>query len=386
MNSGDLRRIVYLDNAATTPCDPRVVEAMKPYWIEMYGNPSSPHVMGQFAHQTIEDCREKILSLLRGSGELLFTSGSTESNNLGIYSLLRYSRERLGRKKVLCLSTEHKSIINAVTYFGKNMNMTVEWIPVDYSGSIDLDWFKAAMNTTVGAVVVQLANSETGVIQDLKTISAISHEFGARCFSDMTQAIGKINIDLDALGIDYGSFTAHKFYGPKGVGALYIAPGLPVSPLVFGGGQEKGGRPGTENVPGIVGLATALKISVDELQQNSIHMIGLRDRMWARLDEVGDIRWNGRQAPLLPSHLNITISNVNAQDLLLRVRKVAFSAGSACNTASNAPSPVLLAMGMTQTEAEQTIRLSVGRFNTTEDIETACLMLRETIQAIRLEA
>lgn len=386
MKIGQIEKFIYLDNAATTPCDPRVLEAMTPYLLNNFGNPSSPHVMGQLARQTVEDCRKEILCALRGSGSLLFTSGSTESNNLAIHSILKYSRERLGRHRVLCLSTEHKSVINAVKYFGKTMKVGVEWIPVRASGLIDLDWFISAMGPGVGAVIVQLANSETGVIQDVKEISEIAHRFGAKCFSDITQAVGKIDVDLDALGIDYGSFTGHKFYGPKGVGALYVAPGLPISPLVFGGGQEKGARPGTENVPGIVGLATAVKLSVDELNRNRRHMDRLRNDLWEYMGELDNVQWNGSEAPLLPSHLNVTIRDVNSQDLLLRVRNVAFSAGSACNTLSNTPSPVLLAMGKSAAEAEQTVRLTVGKFNTKEDIETASLTLQKAIREIRLEA
>ncbi len=386
MSAADISNsVIYLDNAATTPCDPRVVEAMRPYWMGNFGNPSSPHIMGQLAHQVIEDSRNVILTTLNGAGDFLFTSGSTESNNLGIYSLLKHVKEMLGKRKVLCLSTEHKSVLNAVIYFGSAMTMTVEFIPVLKNGLIDMNWFKTAIDSTVGAVVVQLANSETGVIQDLNSISKIAHKFGAKCFSDITQVIGKAKVDLATLGADYVSFTAHKFYGPKGVGALYVASGSQISPLIFGGGQEKGRRPGTENVPGIVGLTEALKISVDELEENSVHIGKLRESLWKSLKKVGYIYWNGMQAPLLPSHLNVTISAVNAQDLMLRVRNVAFSAGSACNTTNNLPSPVLLAMGKTHAEAEQTIRLSIGKFNTQEDIDKVSRILDKTIRSIRME-
>lgn len=385
MSSVVTKSVIYLDNAATTQCDPRVVEAMVPYFLGNFGNPSSPHVMGRIAHQVIEDCRDAILSSLNGTGDLIFTSGSTESNNLGIYSLLKHSQETLGKNKVLCLSTEHKSVLNAVIYFSDLINIAVEFIPVLPNGLIDMSSFNVMMDKTVGAVIVQLANSETGVLQALKSISEAAHKFGAKCFSDITQAVGKVDVDLSALGADYVSFTAHKFHGPKGVGALYVAPGSLISPLVFGGGQEKGGRPGTENVPGIVGLTEALKISIDDLDKNSVHIGQLRDRLWNSLEKEGRVYWNGKQAPLLPSHLSITIDDVNAQDLMLRARNVAFSAGSACNTTSNLPSPVLLAMGMTESEAEQTVRLSIGRLNTQEDIDNACLILGKTIRSIRME-
>lgn len=375
--------IIYLDNAATTPCDPRVVEEMSPYWFMNFANPSSPHILGQQAHQVIESCRMRIREALHGSGSVIFTSGSTESNNMAILSILRYSLECLNRRKVLCLSTEHKSVINSVTYFCALLEIKVEWIPVTEIGLIDMNWFNAALDESVGAVIVQLANSETGVIQDVRRISEACHSVGSLCFSDITQAIGRIEVDLDKLGVDYASFTAHKFYGPKGIGALYVAPSKKLVPLTFGGGQEKGIRPGTENVPGIIGLTYALKLCVDELDQNSLHLSRLRDRLWDNLKEVGEVRWNAQNAELLPSHLNVTIRSVKAQELMLRARDIALSAGSACNTATNLPSHVLMSMGLTRDEAEETIRLSVGRFTTTNDIDIASSKLIKAILEIR---
>ncbi|MHB1681276.1 MAG: cysteine desulfurase family protein [Bacilli bacterium] len=378
-----LNDVVYLDNASTTPCDPRVVEAMQQYWFSNFGNPSSPHLLGLLANQVIEDCRREISVALQGSGTVLFTSGSTESNNLAIISVLRYTKERLKRNRVLCLSTEHKSVINSIRYFAALLNIDVEWIPVTSDGTIDANWLYDVLDESIGAVIVQLANSETGVIQDLSHISSKCHQYGAVCFSDITQAIGKIKIDIDNLGVDYASIAAHKFYGPKGIGALYVAPGMELAPLTYGGGQEKGIRPGTENVAGIVGMTTALRISIEDQDITVDHLKELRNRLWLVLECVGEIRWNGKRAQLLPSHLNITIKGVNAQDLLLRSRKVAFSAGSACNTATNSPSPVLLSMGMSIEEAEETIRLSVGRFNNTDQIDLAAQFLNSTIRNIR---
>jgi len=375
--------VIYLDNAATTPCDPRVLEAMNPYWITYYGNPSSSHVMGQYVRKVIEDCRERILANLRGSGNIIFTSGSTESNNLAIHSVLRYVVDFLNRNKILCLAIEHKSVINSVEYYSKSLGLDVVWIPVTKEGLIDYKTFYSLLDESIGAIIVQLANSETGVIQDVRAISEAGHQVGALIFSDITQAIGKIEVELDKLGVDYASFTAHKFYGPKGVGALYVAPNRKLVPLIHGGGQERGIRSGTENVPGIVGLSYALELCVSELEQINSHVSRLRDRLWENLSQVGDIRWNAQEAKLLPSHLNITISGVNAQDLMLRVRNIAISAGSACNSVSNLPSHVLTSMGLSKEEAEQTVRLSVGRFTTDNDIDIASACLIDAINDIR---
>lgn len=375
--------IVYLDNAATTPCDPRVIDAMHPYWFNNFGNPSSPHILGQLAKQVIEDCRCEINEYLHGSGTIICTSGSTESNNLAILSAFKFTKEQLRRRKVLCLSTEHKSIINSVQYYGEQLNIEVIWIPVTPTGIIDMDWLFSELDHSVGAVIVQLANSETGVIQDIRRISEACHQVGAVCVSDITQAIGKIKVNIDYLGIDFATFTAHKFYGPKGIGALYVSPRMKVAQLIYGGGQEKGVRPGTENVAGLVGMTTALRLCIEEHDIMTSRVNELRNSLFSVLERVGDIRWNGMGAPLLPSHLNITISGVNAQDLMLRSRNIAFSAGSACNTATNLPSPVLLSMGMTKEEAEQTIRLTIGRFNTEQEIEIVSKLLILNINDIR---
>lgn len=375
--------IAYFDNAASTPCDQRVVEAMMPYWVTGFGNPSSNHIFGQLAYQMIEKCRHTIIANLGGAGRLVFTSGSTEGNNIAVYSILRYVRERLNRDKIFCLSTEHKSIINSVIYFSNLLDVQVEWIPVMGNGLINWDWLGENMNDEVGAVIAQLANSETGVIQDLESVATLCHHFGAKCFADITQAIGKLNINLDVLGVDFATFAAHKFYGPKGVGALYIAPEMSVSPLLFGGGQEKGIRSGTENVPGIIGMTKALTVASDEFQMATSHVKGIRDSVWGYLSELDNVRWNGGGAPILPSHLNVTVHQVNAQDLMLRTRTVAFSAGSACNATTNSPSPVLLAMGMVPSEAEQTIRLSFGKFNTSSEAQKACAILCNNIKSIR---
>lgn len=379
-------KIVYLDNAATTPCDPRVVEEMIPYMSQYFGNASSTHVLGQISRKKIDELRRGILSLINGgNGNLFFTSGATESNNIAAYSLLRYTKEHLGRNRVLCLCTEHKSITRSVESFSDLLNIEVRWIPVGLDGLLDVDWLRAELNDKVGGVIVQLANSETGVIQDVSYISHLAHNVGAVVFSDITQAVGRIPIDISNLGVDFASFSGHKFYGPKGCGALYVRQGMKLAPITFGGGQEFSVRPGTENVSAIVGMHKALELSVGDLVSEARRITSLRQALWDNLRELGGIRWNATSANLLPSHLNLTIENVNAQDLILRARTIAFSAGSACNASTNAPSEVLINMGLSKEEAEQTIRISLGRFTTNDDIAEATNTLKALISDIRHE-
>lgn len=378
---------VYLDNAATTPCDQRVVEAMLPYWTEVYGNPSSTHVWGRRARQAVEDARARILELLGGSGQLLFTSGATEGNNLAMASVAKWINEQSpGRRRILYLATEHKSVVAPLHAIARVENIKCEAIPVLASGEMDHTAFRHMMDDSVGGVVVQLVNSETGVIQDVGRIAEETHAAGALCVSDMTQGLGKIPLNLDQLGIDVAIFNGHKIYGPKGIGGIYAKNGLRFQPLLSGGGQERSVRPGTENVPGVVGLAAAVDLATREIGPEMDRIASLREILWRRLRSVGGIRWNGQDAPVVATHLNVTIDGVQAQDLMLRVKDVAMSAGSACNASTNIPSEVLLAMGRTSEEAESTVRLTLGRFTKSADVNYAGEQLIRTIRAIRARA
>jgi len=377
---------IYLDNAATTPCDTEVVEAMRPFWTDLFGNPSSPHRLGRLAKQIIEECREQIGRDLGGAdGTIVFTSGATESNNIAVHSLVKNICERrtsIRRNKVLCLSTEHKSVLRPLEYMTYECKIDLIYIPVDRNGLLDLEWIERNIDETVGAVVVQLANSETGVIQDIKAVFNLAHLHNIMCFSDITQAVGRMNIDLNALGVDFASISAHKFYGPRGIGALYVARGLKVSPLMFGGGQEKDIRSGTENVAAIVGMTKALQLTKAKEEVEFEVLKNLRGMLYNGINSGHTTYWNGKGAPLLPTHLNITIPGVNAQDLLLRSWSIGFSAGSACNSIENTPSETLLRMSLTPLEAEQTIRLTLGRFNTKAQILLAISILSNYIGEI----
>lgn len=357
---------------------------MLPYWTEVYGNPSSTHAWGRRARQAVEDARRHLVEMLGGTGLLVFTSGATEANNLAVATAVASLAEHApSRCRILCLATEHKSVMAPLKAATGDAKIACDTVPVLPSGEMDTVAFHQMMDDSVGAVVVQLVNSETGVIQDVRRIASAAHARGAICISDITQGLGKIPLRLDQLDVDMAVFSGHKVYGPKGVGGLYAKAGGRFLPILRGGGQERSVRPGTENVPGIVGLEAAVRLATQRLDLEMDRISSLREVLWKCLYVVGGVRWNGQAAPLVATHLNITIDGVNAQDLILRVRDVAMSAGSACNASTNTPSDVLLAMGHTSDAAERTVRLSLGRYTTLADVDYAGYRLVQAIQAIR---
>lgn len=337
---------------------------------------------GRQVRQDVETTRSAILNTLDGSGTIAFTSGATEANNIAAATIVELARQT-SRPRVLCLSTEHKSMSEPLKYAARTGQIVLETLPVMPSGELDRAEFHRKLDPTVVAVVSQLVNSETGVIQDLPTIAAGAHEVGAMVVSDITQAVGKIPVHLTELGVDMAMFSAHKVHGPKGIGALYVKSGQPVLPLLHGGGQERSLRPGTENVAGIVGFGAAIALAAKELESIMPQVGLLRDRLWAALRSVGDIHWNGHDASLVPTHLNVTIDGVQSQDLMLRVSNVAMSAGSACNALTNQPSDVLSAMGRTPQQGESSVRFSLSRFSHPSEIDYAAKSLIKAIQAIR---
>lgn len=375
---------VYLDNAATTPCDPRVVEVMNPFWGTEFGNPSSTHRMGQSARVHLERARQRLLACLgQDVGTIIFTSGATESNNMAVLSCLRSTQMARAKQKVLYLSTEHKSVIEPLHFWGSVLGIDVERILVDGKGRLDFDCFRRQLDETVGAVIVQLANSETGVIQDVAQVADWSHRFGALCASDVTQAVGKVDVNLRDLSVDMATFNGHKIHGPRGVGALYVRNGVLLEPIIRGGGQERGVRSGTEPLPQIMGMIAAIELATAARIQTQLRLAQLRDALWDGLRTLGQIRWNGVGAPMLPTHLNVTLEGVNAQELILRTHRIAFSAGSACNARAQQPSPVLLEMGLSSAEAECSMRFSFGLQNTEDDLEQALQALLCEVPNIR---
>ncbi len=368
------REVVYLDNHATTPCDPLVVEAMLPYFADVYGNPSSSlHEAGRIAADTVEFSRAYVAALIGARrGEVVFTAGATESNNLALFGLARESEG--GRRRIITTAIEHKAVLGPCEELRKQGFETVS-LPVDEEGTVDLVAAEQAITEDTLLVSVQAANNEIGTIQPVAQVARLAHDKGALVHCDAAQAVGKIPVDVEAWDVDLLSVSAHKLYGPKGVGALYVRGGpyaLPVSPISVGGGQEKGLRAGTLNVPGIVGFGEACRLCEQRLPEESVRISALRDRLEeAVLDAAPTARRNGALENRLPGNSSLTFPGIDADALVVNLPKLAISTGSACTSGAPEPSHVLLAIGLSREEAYATIRIGVGRFNTEEEINHA---------------
>ena len=369
---------IYLDHHATTPCDPAVVTSMAPYWSEEFGNAASrSHTWGLTARQATERARGQ-LSLRLGCSpkEIVFTSGATEANNLAVLGVLRAGQ----RRRLVTVATEHKAILDpAQQLVREGFEVTV--LPVQADGRVDPEAVRAAMGPDVALLSVMWANNETGVLQPLAQLVEIAHAAGALVHTDAAQALATEAIDLRALDVDLLSCSAHKAYGPKGVGALVVRhrrPAIPLQPLLFGGGHERGLRSGTLPVPLLVGFGAA----VDSFDPTDVERIrGLRDHLWSGLEALGGIRLNG-SAQRLPNNLNLTIDGVESKALLLGCPDLAMSSGSACTSASLEPSHVLRAMGLHE-QSGNTVRIGLGRCNDAEQIGVALAELRSKITEIR---
>ncbi|MEN6643978.1 MAG: cysteine desulfurase family protein [Armatimonadia bacterium] len=363
---------VYLDCNATTRCAPQVVEAMLPFLTTEFGNAGSPHVMGRAAATAVAAAREAVAALAGCSpGQIIFTSGATESNNL---ALLGLARSNPGRRKIIVSAVEHKSILGPCDYLAEQ-GFQVVLLPVDRNASVDLEAAASLIDEKTLLVSVQGGNNEVGTVQPVAEIGELARRCGAFMHTDGAQVLGKVPLDLHALPVHLASFSAHKLYGPKGVGALYVRDGEMrslLTPLQFGGGQEDGLRPGTLNVPGIVGFGRACRLCSADLASEPNRTAALRDRFEAELaGRLDCMAVNGTGAPRLPGTSSITIHG-SASDLVIsRASGICISQGSACGTGTLAPSHVLLAMGLPRAQAEQTIRLSFGRYNTAEDVSVA---------------
>ncbi|HUF46694.1 MAG TPA: cysteine desulfurase family protein [Vicinamibacterales bacterium] len=361
------RTPVYLDNHATTPVDPRVLAAMLPFFTETFGNPSSSsHAFGWHAQEAVEKARRDVASLIGAAArEIVFTSGATESNNLAIHGAAERAPE--GRRHVVVSAIEHKSVLEPAHALERaGWRLTV--VPVRPDGRVDLDVLRAAVTTETALVSVMVANNEIGVIQPTAAIGAIAHAAGAVFHVDAAQAAGKIPLNVDAAHIDLLSLTGHKFYGPKGCGALYIRKRTEIATRNAGGGQERGLRAGTLNVPGIVGLGRACAICAAEMAAEAPHMCALRDRLLEGLRAGLDgVVVNGCLDDRLPHNLHVTFTGVDGESLLIGIGDIAVSSGSACSSASATPSHVMQAIGATDAGAAS-IRFGLGRFTTDEDI------------------
>jgi cysteine desulfurase len=357
---------IYLDNQATTPCDPRVVDAMAPFFSTNFGNPGSlEHSYGQDAALAVRRARIAVATLVGASPkEISFTGSATESNNLAILGVARANTRE--RNVILTSAIEHRSVLAPIEWLGRH-GFETRVLPVDHLGHLELDALDKALNERVLMVSIQAANNEIGTIQRLPQIIERAHRVGALVHCDAVQAVGRIPIDVRALDVDLLSLSAHKLYGPKGVAALYIRrPGgeqaIPIEPLMFGGGQEDGLRPGTLNVPGIVGFGCASEIAFDEGAAESQRVEILRDTFETRLSTLlAHVRFNGDRFSRLPNNSSLTFPGIDAEALIANLRGVALSTGSACRSGALEPSPVLTAIGLNRAEAHQSLRIGLGR-------------------------
>ncbi len=366
--------MLYLDNHATTPCDPAVVQTMLPYFEQSYANPSSTaHGAGREAAEAVDRAREQIATLVGAqAGELIFTSGATESNNIAILGLAKGSES--GRRRIVTTAIEHKAVLGPCKELSRQ-GMDVVVLPVDEEGQIDLDAAEDAINENTLLVSVQAANNEIGTIQPVAEMARLTHDKGALIHCDAAQAVGKVPVDVNEWDVDLMSVSAHKFYGPKGVGALYIRGGpysMPLKPLVIGGGQERQLRAGTLNVPGIVGFGEACELCRRWLPDEARRISMLRDRLENEILARVEGAWrNGPLEGRLPGNSSLTFPEIDADALIINTPDLAISTGSACTSGAPEPSHVLLAIGLRREDAGSTIRIGVGRFNNEEEVSLA---------------
>jgi len=381
-----LKLPVYLDNNATTPVDPKVLEAMLPYFTQHFGNAASrSHAYGWEAEEAVDYARGQVAKLINSEPkEIIFTSGATESDNLAIKGVFE-SYASKGNHIITCV-TEHKAVLDTCKHVEK-LGAEVTYLPVQSDGLIDLKELETAIKPTTVLIAIMYANNETGVIQPVKEISAIAKRKGVLFFSDATQAVGKIPVNVIEDGIDLMAFSAHKIYGPKGVGALYVRrknPRVRIIAQMDGGGHEKGMRSGTLNVPGIVGLGQACEICRLNMNEDAKRIKILRDKLENDLLQLEETQLNGNKENRLPHVLNISFKYVESEGLMLACNKnIAVSSGSACTSASIEPSHVLKAMGLDDDLAHSTLRFSLGRFTTEEEIDYAIEQVKNTVTQLR---
>jgi cysteine desulfurase len=377
---------IYMDNHATTPMDPRVLEEMLPYFMEKFGNAASRnHSFGWTAEQSTETARERIAKLIGATTkEIIFTSGATESDNLAIKGVAEMYREK--GNHIITAVTEHKAVLDTCRRLEK-YGYRVTYLPVQKDGLIDLDDLKGSMDDKTILVTIMAANNEIGVLQPITEIGKLCRERGIIFHSDATQAVARVPVDVNQQNIDLMSLSAHKMYGPKGVGALYVRsknPRVQISAIIDGGGHERGMRPGTLNVPGIVGLGKACAIAMEELPHESVRLAGLRDRLRDRItSRLDEVYLNGSMEHRLPGNLNIGFAYVEGESLLMGINDIAVSSGSACTSAAIEPSYVLKALGTGDDLAHSSIRFGIGRFNTEAEVDYVADRVTETVDRLR---
>ncbi len=377
---------IYMDNHATTPVDPKVLDAMLPYFKDKFGNAASRnHSFGWEAEAAVDEAREKVARLIHASSprEIVFTSGATESDNLAIRGIAESYKEK-GHHIITC-ATEHKAVLDTCKALERR-GYRVTYLPVDARGMIDLGQLHDAITDETILISIMAANNEIGTIHPMKEIGRLAKNKGVIVHSDATQAAARIPVDVEEMGIDLLSITAHKLSGPKGVGALYVRakPKVRLAPIIYGGGHERGMRAGTLNVPGIVGFGEACDIAIKELPQEAERLLALKERLskgiFTRLDAV---YINGHPTQRLPGNLNVSFAYVEGESLLMALKEVAVSSGSACTSANLEPSHVLRALGIEEKLAHAALRFGLGRFNTEEEVEYVIDRVAQEVSRLR---
>ena len=376
---------IYLDYSATTPVDPRVVDALVPWLYEQFGNPASrSHSFGWAADEAVENARKQVADLVGADPrEIVWTSGATESNNLAIKGAVNFYSAQRG-KHVVTVKTEHKAVLDTCREL-ESQGFEVTYLNVKDDGLIDLDTFKAALRPDTVLVSVMFVNNEIGVIQDIETLGEICREQGIVFHVDAAQATGKVEIDLQKLKVDLMSFSAHKTYGPKGVGALYVRrkPRVRIEAQIHGGGHERGFRSGTLPTHQIVGMGEAFRLAREEMATENERIRMLRDRLWAGLSQIEEVYLNGDMDRRVPHNLNVSFNYVEGESLIMAIKELAVSSGSACTSASLEPSYVLRALGRNDELAHSSIRFTLGRFTTEAEIDTTIELLKGRVGKLR---
>lgn len=384
-----LKLPIYLDHNSTTPVDPRVLETMLPYFTQKFGNAASrSHAFGWEGEEAVDIAREQVARLLGAeTKEIVFTSGATEGDNLALKGVFEAYASK--GNHLITVVTEHKAVLDAAHHL-ERLGGEVSFLPVNAGGLIDLGQLEAAIRPTTILIAVMYANNEIGVIQPIRAISTIARRHGILFFTDATQAVGKVPIDVNADGIDLLTLSAHKIYGPKGIGAIYVRrrdPRVRLTAQMDGGGHERGMRSGTLNVPAIVGLGKACEIAGSEMVTEAIRVARLRDRLESGLLAIEGARVNGSRESRLPHTTNLSFPGVDGEALLAGLGKdVALSSGSACTSASMEPSYVLKALGVEDQLAHSSLRLGLGRFTTQEEVDYAIARIGETVTSLRKRA
>jgi len=378
---------LYLDNHATTPMDPRVLEAMLPYFVEKFGNAASRnHAFGWDAEEAVENARKQLARLIHADPkEIVFTSGATESDNLALKGVVEMYREK--GDHIITGLTEHRAVLDTAKALETKRGIKVTYLPVDKTGLVSPDDVRQAITDKTILISIMLANNEIGTINPMKEIGKIAKEKGILLHCDATQGVGKIPVDVQEMGIDLMSFTAHKIYGPKGIGALYVrkkAPRVRIAPMIDGGGHERGMRSGTLPVPLIVGFGKACELCEQEMPTESVRLAKMRDRLQAGIMKaLEEVYLNGHPTQRLPHNLNISFAYVEGESLLMGVKEIALSSGSACTSATLEPSYVLRALGVGSDLAHSSIRFGLGRFNTDEEIDYTIKRIIEIVTKLR---